>query len=135
MTGKRTPTAPKGLSVAGKALWRDVHAGLSAAFELDERETALLAMAGRQADDVAELEAILKRDGLSVTGSTGQPRLHPAVAELRQGRLALARLLGGLELPNAEEVPTSAASQRGRKAAEARWEQRRASRERAHGAA
>lgn len=38
-------------------------------------------------------------DALLVAGSTGQPRVNPAVAELRSHRLALSRLLRELDLP------------------------------------
>ncbi|MCU1617254.1 MAG: hypothetical protein JWO98_4794 [Frankiales bacterium] len=39
------------------------------------------------------------------TKTTGQPRVHPAVGELRQHRLALGRLLSQLALPD-EALPT-----------------------------
>ena len=51
--------------------------------------------------------------------------MHPAIPELRQGRQALSRLLGELKLPNADGRPESAASARGRHAANARWDEKR----------
>ncbi len=123
-------TLPGALGPAGLRLWRTVTAGLPPDWELDEREHALLELACRQADDLRALEDAVKRDGYTVTGSRGQTRLHPAVAEVRQGRLALARLLGALELPDAEQAPQSESTLRAQRAAHARW-----NRKRAHGAA
>lgn len=79
---------PKGLGNAGQALWRAIHKGLPDGWELDEREVAILELAARQADAVAELEAIIAAEGTMAQGSTGQPVVHPAVMEARQGRLA-----------------------------------------------
>ncbi len=42
-------------------------------------------------DDITAVEELLDQDGPIVRGSTGQPRLNPALAELRQARLALVR--------------------------------------------
>ncbi len=127
MTEKaKKPRAPAGLGRAGGALWRD----LVGAFELDERECAVLAAACRQADDLVKLEEVLAEDGLVVAGSRGQPRLTTVVAELRQGRLALARLLGALALP--DEVgakPVTSRSARASRAANVRWGKVRALRE------
>jgi uncharacterized protein with von Willebrand factor type A (vWA) domain len=60
---------------------------------LDARERSLLANACAQADLNAALEAQLNDDGLTVRGASGQWRLNAAATELRQGRLALAKLL------------------------------------------
>ena len=120
------PRAPAGLGAAGKALWRR----LTGAFEFAEHELALLEVAARQADDVAALEAIIRDDGMVVAGSAGQPRLNGAVAEVRQGRLALGKLLGALALPDEADRPASAATLQARKAAESRWSRKRAEQER-----
>jgi hypothetical protein len=77
---------------------------------------------------VAALEAAVKRDGMTVLGSAGQSRLNPAVTELRQARLALARLLGELSLPDEEDKRRSAASRRGQRAVRSRWDMQRARR-------
>ncbi|MEJ7894371.1 MAG: P27 family phage terminase small subunit [Solirubrobacteraceae bacterium] len=127
------PKPPKGLCVAGTALWRAIHGGLPATMELDERETAVLGLACRQADDVAALEAVLARDGVVVEGSSGQPRLSGVVSELRQARLATAKLLGELQLPDAAEQPASASSKRAQKAAHARWAEHNARKQARHG--
>ena len=123
------------LGPRGRALWRSIVAGLPKGFELDEREEALLALAARQGDDVAKLEALVKRDGPMVVGSAGQPVLHPAVAEIRQGRATISRLLGQLELPDAEEEPRTEAGRRAQRAARARWQRRADVKARRDGAA
>ncbi len=115
---------PKGLGNRGKALWRSVVATLSDGWELDERGLEILALAAHQADDVAKLETLIKKRGLMVKGSTGQPVLNPAIAEARQGRLAVNRLIGQLALPDEEEEPRSSASKRAQKAARTRWNRR-----------
>jgi hypothetical protein len=97
---------------AGEALSRSVRAGLPPGVELDEREEALLAAAAHQADANEALEADIAERGY-VTGS----RLNPAVPEVRQGRTALARLLGGLDLPDSRSLTEIRAG----KAAHARW--------------
>lgn len=114
-------TAPKGMGPAGKALWKAVHGDLPKGWELDQREVKLLAMAARQADDLALLEASIRKVGAMVTGSTGQPTVNPAIPEARQARHAISRLLGALELPDADDMPATAATARSRKAAQARW--------------
>jgi phage terminase small subunit len=116
--------APAGLGKDGKRLWKAILGDLPANWELDEREFQLLALAARQADDLAKLETAIKAEGVITIGSTGQPVVHPAVLEARQARLAISRLVGLLELPDADEQPTTAATTRSRKAAQARWNRR-----------
>lgn len=122
---------PRGLGAAGRALWRSFTApttradGSTAVLEFDTREAANLAQAARIADTIADLEAVLAVDGVVVLGSKGQPRLHPAVAELRAHRLALSRLLGELAIPDADEKPVTARSERATRAADARWDRQR----------
>lgn len=119
MAGKAK--APDGLGNAGRALWRQVSAGLPDEWEFDERERAILFAACRQRDDVSRLESAIKADGVMSVGSQGQPVVNPAVVEARQGRLALGRLLGQLDLPDADEKPRSEASKRAQRAANVRW--------------
>ncbi len=118
--------SPTGLGPAGKRLWREMLAALPPGWEFDQRELALLDQACRQADDVAALERAVKKDGRTVKGSIGQVRLHPAVVELRQGRVVLARLLGELSMPvESAEKGTTAAGKRGLRAAKVRWDRER----------
>lgn len=94
-------------------------------YELDLRELRILDLACAQADDVARLEAAVAADGVMVAGAAGQRRLNAAVTELRNARLALARLLGELALPADEDAPAETAAQRrARKAAMTRWNRR-----------
>jgi uncharacterized protein with von Willebrand factor type A (vWA) domain len=103
---------------AGVALVESILRGLPEGVELDERETVLLDQAARQADDIAALEDDVAQRGIRVPGSrAGHTVINPAVTEIRQGRLTLARLLGALELPGS----ASEATQHARRAAEARW--------------
>jgi phage terminase small subunit len=122
------PKCPPRLDAAGRALWRR----FVERFEFDPHELAVLESACRQADDVATLEALIADDGMTVPGSAGQPRLHPAVAEARNGRLALGKLLAQLRLPEDAQPIRSEASTRAQRAAEVRWA---AERKRADGAA
>jgi hypothetical protein len=69
-------------------------------------------------DLIAALEERVSQDGLTVTGSAGQPVAHPLIAELRQQRAALARLLSALGL---EDAPAMTFSQRQRQIAQKRW--------------
>jgi phage terminase small subunit len=112
--------APEGLAAAGRRLWRAIVGDLAEGMELDARELALLEAAARQADAVSVLERAVKRDGTMVKGASGQRRLNGAVSEVRQGRIALARLLGDLDLP-ADQAPRTASSRRAQKAAQVRW--------------
>ena len=127
MTDHARPTPPTGLTSAGKALWRAIVGDLAEGMELDARELAILGAAARQADSVSALERVLKRDGLTVRGASGQRRLNAVVPEIRQGRIAVARLLGELDLAG-ESAPQTAASQRARKAANTRWAEHHARR-------
>ena len=91
---KNAPEPPPDLDEAGKKLWRDVLADAPDDLALDARERSLLGNACGQADTNAALEEQLNADGLTVRGASGQWRLNAAATELRQGRLALAKLLG-----------------------------------------
>lgn len=110
---------------SGAALRESIEAGLPSGWELDEREQAILALAAQQVDEIAGLKATLEIEGMMTTGSKGQVRLHPAVAEIRLARLALVRMLGELQLPDADREPRSASSRRAVRAATARWDRKR----------
>ena len=114
---------PAGLGTAGKRLWRSILDDLEPGWVLDARELALLARACSTADAIAELEAVVAREGVTTLGSRRQAIVHPAVGEARMQRLALARLLSSLELvdPAGALAAGSPAAARGAKAARARW--------------
>jgi hypothetical protein len=94
-----------------------IRSGLPPGVELDERETAILDLAARQAADIARAEADIADRGYLVEGSRGQQVVNPSVAEVRQSRLALGKLLGQPDLPES----TADVTRNARKAAEARW--------------
>jgi hypothetical protein len=102
----------KGLS-AGAALEKVIRNDLPAGVELDPREEALLRAASAQADDIQALEAdISARGHVNADGV-----LNPSVREARQGRIALGRLLAGIDLPEAASVTVL----RAERAARQRW--------------
>lgn len=86
--------------------------------EWDEREVALLDLAARQAADIDLLEADIAANGARLDNG----RLNTALCELRQGRVALGRLLGLVDIPDS----TAPSSVHASKAARARWSSRRA---------
>ena len=98
------------------------HDKITAAFVLSEAESQLFAEVCRVLDEIDGLNAAVKRDGITVGGSTGQIRVHPALGEVRQHRLALGRLLAQLSLPDEDgSILSSAVTARARKAAQSRW--------------
>lgn len=90
---------PKGAKVDGKRLWR----AILAEYDLEEHELSLLRQAVRCADLCADLQAIVDADGPMLAGGEGGPRTHPAVIELRQQRITLARLVVALRVPLGED--------------------------------
>lgn len=87
------PRAPEGAKKAGLKLWKAV----LSRYELDEHEMTLLAQAVRIADTCEDLQAFIDRSGPMVSGSGG--RIRPALVELRQQRIAFARLMVALRVP------------------------------------
>jgi phage terminase small subunit len=67
-------------------------------------------------DDLQALNEAIAAEGLTIVGSKGQTAINPLVAERRQTRLAVARLLAQLGLADHETT-----SDRQRKNANARW--------------
>ncbi|WP_156689334.1 hypothetical protein [Mycobacterium sp. Marseille-P9652] len=84
---------------------------MTSAYELEPHELLLLENAARTADLIAALQARINADGpvfpIEMGGKT-----HPAVAEIRQQRITLARLLVALRVPTGDEDDRPAASQR-----------------------
>lgn len=109
--------APEHLGDAGRGLWDALHADL----EFEPWETEIVRRACDQVDDIRHLELTLERQGGVVAGSMGQPRLNPIFAEVRQGRLAVAKLLAQLKIPDADGEPLTDAQRRAKHAATTRW--------------
>ena len=88
------PAVPAGAGAAGRRLWRAVLAD----FELAEHEMVLLRQAVRVTDLCELLQQQVDDDGPLLGG-----RAHPALVELRQQRILLARLIVALRVPLGEE--------------------------------
>lgn len=89
--------------------------------ELDPKERALLDQACVVVDRIAELDAVIDRDGaVTRTETTGMVHAHPALVEARQHRAVLARLLSGISL-EAATPKDRAKSRAGAAGARARW--------------
>lgn len=119
----KPPRAPSGLDSRGRRLWSDV----TGAFDLEPHELRLLHEACRTCDRLDDLEAVVTREGVTATGSTGQVVVHPAVQEARQQRATLTRLLGALDLPVEDDRSEAdrRVSDMARHAAQTRWAGRR----------
>jgi hypothetical protein len=89
-----------------------VREGLPDSHEFDERDLALLSLAEGQARDVDALDAALREAEIVVDG-----KVSPLVTQARNARLALAKLLGQVDMPEAGRQSQVHA----RKAATARW--------------
>lgn len=96
MAGKRV--APRGLGDQGKRLWRAV----VEEYALSESDAAQLEQCCRVRDRIDQLQQLVVSDGPMIPSSQGQ-RLHPAIVEVRQQQLALARLLATLGVDDEED--------------------------------
>jgi hypothetical protein len=112
--------APTGLRAPGKALW----AAVASKYVLTAGELEVLRQAVRTADEVDRLEkAVRALPDLIITGSTGQPRAHPLLSEVRSHRQLLERLCGSLNLPDDNQaVGLRGSSRHTQKAARGRWD-------------
>ncbi|MGI9157993.1 MAG: hypothetical protein ACR2FG_15405 [Marmoricola sp.] len=86
----KPPSPPAGAQQAGRRLWRAVVGD----YELDEHELTLLRQAVRVADLCDRLQVEVEDGPLLSEG-----RVHPAVVELRQQQIVLARLVVALQIP------------------------------------
>jgi hypothetical protein len=116
--GVTVSRAPRDLQKRGRAFWTVTEG----TYELTESERELLLEVCRLMDECEALRQAVADDGTTVAGSNGQTRVHPAIGELRQHRLALGRLLSQLALPDQDDetLPTPLQA-RGRQAAGKRW--------------
>ncbi|MGC5628190.1 terminase [Georgenia sp. Z1344] len=85
---------PAGLKAPGRKLWKSV----AEEFELGEHELSVLLEAARTVDALAELERIVREDGVTNVSPQGL-RAHPALVEARQQRVTLAKLIASLRIP------------------------------------
>ena len=113
---------PTGLKAPGRRLWT----GVVVSYILTPAELAMLEQAARTADELERLEkAVRELPDLVVTGSMGQPRMHPLLSEVRAHRALLAKLTAELNLPDVDQkAGLRAGARHARKAAVARWSRR-----------
>ena len=109
-------TAPKGLAVAGSALWVSV----KSKYVLRVDEDAILLSACKPVDRIAMLEkahADLGQPFLT-RGSMGQDVIHPLIAEMRAQESHLSTQLAKLKLPDDAAGPAVNAQRAG---GQTRW--------------
>lgn len=104
---KRIPAPPKGSKSEGRRLWRS----LCESYDFEQHELALLREAVRLVDLLTDLQAAVDADGAVISTARGT-KVHPAAVEARQSRLALARVLSVLRLPEGEDAGQLARPQR-----------------------
>lgn len=118
MTGKAAvPRPPAGLAARGRSLWRQIQMR----YELDPLETQLLTELCRTLDSCDRMRRELAGGPLTVTGSTGQPRVNPLLGAL-ESQVKLADRLAsslGVSMPGSAGAGNGAGHQR--KAARTRW--------------
>lgn len=96
------PKPPKGLAVSGRKLWSSI----VKRYDLEEHESTLLLQACRTVDMLDALQAELDTAGMIVASPQGE-KVNPAAPELRQQRIALARLLAALRVPIGDDTSKS----------------------------
>jgi hypothetical protein len=110
---------PSGLKAPGRKLWLSV----IDKYVLTAAEVEMLAQACRTSDELDRLErAVRQLSELTVRGSTGQPKAHPLLEEVRRHRVLLERLTTALCLPDEDqEVGLRPGQRHGRRAIQVRW--------------
>jgi phage terminase small subunit len=118
------PRAPSGLGKRGRKLWRDVVSD----FTFRPDELASLESACRLWDELDRISEALRGASLVVVGQRGAVRAHPLLAEARNHRATMNRILVSLGLPAdpAEEGHEtlrggSGRSEAARRMAQMRW--------------
>ena len=114
------PKPPTGLKASGRRLWDAV----TGPYILTPSELLILVEAARTADELDRLEkAVRALTDLVVDGSTGQPKAHPLLEEVRRHRVLLDRLTGALNLPDQDigAPGLRPAQKHAQAAARARW--------------
>lgn len=94
MHNNENPEPPAGLGDRGRAYWRTVLGD----FDLDSPDLAVLEQACRLLDRISALDAVVDDEGVMSRSAQG-PRVHPALVESRQARLALVKVVKSLGLP------------------------------------
>lgn len=94
-------------------------------YEFSGVEVEVLIEAARTLSTCEELEKVVRTEGVTVAGPRGGVAAHPALVEVRLQRQAFGRLAAQLDLPDHDGV-ASPTTVRAKKAADARWAQKRA---------
>ena len=108
---------PAGLGEAGGVLWD----GVQKDYVLTAHERRLLLDACRLCDELAAIERSLEILGPVVTGSRGQQRPNPLLAEARAHRLAVKQLLAALKLRETLDAANANRAHAGRALVAHRW--------------
>lgn len=119
MTGNTSPRgafSTAGLGAAGRLLWRSVLSSFPEGWQADEKDAAILRLAATQADDLARVERAIRQTGALAVGSRGQKVPNPLLAEARQARTTIGRLLAQIPAPNPERDKPERESPRTRRA-------------------
>ena len=95
----QTHFPPEGLQDRGEAVWKAV----TDAFELQAHEGELLVEIARTVDLLDALQALVTAQGETLPWGEGI-RANPALVELRQHRVVLARMVGALGIPADEDL-------------------------------
>ncbi|EKT81860.1 hypothetical protein WSS_A15249 [Rhodococcus opacus M213] len=116
------PRMPRGLSDEGKKLWKD----LTEVFDFTDEPAKLRVLfdACKLADTIKRLDDEAAASPLVVQGSTGQPVIHPCVAQGQSARGLMATLLAKLGLPETDqetELKRHKRTESAKSAAKARW--------------
>lgn len=92
----KIPPVPRDLSAKSRRFWRET----LAIFELNPVEMRVFEQLCRALDDLAELSAVVRRDGVTVMTADGAAKVNPALIEARQQRMLAAKLATVLDLPD-----------------------------------
>ena len=92
----------------GCSLWTQTVADV----EFEPYNLQVLAEACHTLDALHSLQAALDADGPIIDSPQGK-KANPALPELRQGRIVLARLLAALRIPTADDEPAKQGKPRG----------------------
>ena len=110
------PKPPASLGKTGRKAWRE----LTTNYDLEPHERRLVEEACGMLDRAAQLDEQVVADGVTVSGSKGQPVLHPAIPEARQHRQAYSRMISQLSFPDDGGRIQSSWASRSRRGAAAR---------------
>ena len=95
------PRMPRGLGTEGKKLWESVIDEFNLSVEPHKRR--ILFDACKIADSIKRMDDEAAKQPLVVKGSTGQPVIHPCIAQAQAARGLLAQLLGRLNFAPPED--------------------------------